>query len=172
MSADPVICSVCGKDDGFGPPQELPRACSPCRAELTQKVLVSLSRHTRPHHVAERSNREAQSRVGDEPREKVALDWVRLWGDALDRAAETALALHRALSSLSPDAEAVADAVSGPWGPVRLESVAPDPDVLIVCGLSPARARRLAEIVPGARGPELSPTALAHYMDRREEARR
>lgn len=164
MNLLPEPCCLCGAQEvrefsNQGTSlAEPPRVCSPCRAERTGAIQMTVLADVDPRHVAERIR---SHRPGSPATLEGAIHvGLRTWAEALRRSAESALLLLKGFEELPPE-EAVAESVMGAPRAAALEAPPGRPGTVKLTGLAPELARRLAETVPLAEGPPLTTGELA-----------
>lgn len=131
---------------------DLPLVCSPCRAERTGAIQMVMPSALDPSVLSQRIDpyREKPPAVMSGAIQ-VALD---VWEKALQDTAHSAKVLMRILTD-RPDEEAVIHALMG--GPLISNLESARPGTLVLTGIAPELARRIATEVPLAEGPALSP---------------
>lgn len=157
---EPRNCCLCGDYEvrQFShrgkPISEMPPVCSPCRAERTGAIQLSLPREVDPAVLRARVSPDKLRFPSEDERARAIQVVLRMWRDALVKSAEAVTQLVAALEG-GPAEERVAHELLGTPLVGGLEALTRPPGTLKLTGLAPALARRLATEVRWAEGPPL-----------------
>ncbi len=155
-ASDGVPCPLCGetaerRQDEYGGATAF-WVCSPCRAEHDGAIQLVPPDSARGTVIAER----VEPHHGDRGAAVVGL---RTWAEAMRQYVQSVESVAYALVT-QPDAEAVANALMGDFSVFLMAEPVATMNSMLVRGLPPATARRLAKVVPHASGPPLPPDRL------------